>query len=433
MALKDSFKKLDLSKATNVVSSVTNTISQTVDKLRTSDSKTEEGELTIDSVDSLSGYLQSLQADASPCVMMALQSQLQVLKYVQSPSMMLMAVDNIMLCLHKALKSAEDETTKDNLKETFTTLIQSFIFAVEAKLRYEIDSAREESIQLLAEAGDLLMSSVTSTAMMVVPVAAGQKIGHVLPKMVNVFAQNAEQKSFLGRLIMVKGKKALIEEKKAEFDKTLNYIFETLDNYSAMIGPSIQLHGMLKRYADVLVERYTIEQYDSVAKQINDNDASRLGSYVSSIEKDVKTIVEPKGLLNKLSMISAGANILFKTLDQVTKSHTKLNYESVRNIKRSLQSDLEGFEAQLAKYDADIAKLNDEIKSLSIVKHGRKVELQKKIDSINVERDKMNQTILDCKQRINYVTDIIEPINEKVEQYSSNLYRIVNKFEFVIK
>ena len=95
MALKDSFKKLDLSKATDIVSSVTNTISQTVDKFKTSDSKTEEGEHTIDSVDSLNCYLQSLQADASPAVMMALQSQLQVLKYVQSPSMMLMAVDNI--------------------------------------------------------------------------------------------------------------------------------------------------------------------------------------------------------------------------------------------------------------------------------------------------------------------------------------------------
>ena len=124
MTLKDSFKKLDLSKATDIVSSVTNTISQTVDKFKTSDSKTEEGEHTIDSVDSLNCYLQSLQADASPAVMMALQSQLQVLKYVQSPSMMLMAVDNIMLCLHKALKSAEDETTKENLKETFSITLK---------------------------------------------------------------------------------------------------------------------------------------------------------------------------------------------------------------------------------------------------------------------------------------------------------------------
>ena len=124
MALKDSLKKIDLGKATDVVSSVTNSITHTFDKLKSKDDKTDEQ--TIDSVDSLSCYLQSLQADASPAVMMALQSQLSVLKYVQSPTMMLMAVDNIMLCLHKALKSAEDETTKENLKETFTSLLQSF-------------------------------------------------------------------------------------------------------------------------------------------------------------------------------------------------------------------------------------------------------------------------------------------------------------------
>lgn len=207
MALKDSLKKIDFGKVTDVVSSVTNSITHTFDKLKSKDDETDEQ--TIDSVDSLSCFLQSLQADASPSVIMALQSQIQVLRYVQSPTMMLMAVDNIMLCLHKALKSAEDETTKENLKETFASLLQSFIFAIEAKLRYEVDNAREESVQLLAEAGDLLMTSVTSTAMMVVPMAAGQKVGHVLPKMVNVFAQNTEQKSFLGRLIMVKGKKSL--------------------------------------------------------------------------------------------------------------------------------------------------------------------------------------------------------------------------------
>ena len=50
----------------------------------------------IDSVDTLNSYLQSLQADASPAVMMALQSQLYVLKYIKSPTMTLMAVDNIL-------------------------------------------------------------------------------------------------------------------------------------------------------------------------------------------------------------------------------------------------------------------------------------------------------------------------------------------------
>lgn len=418
MALKDSFKKLDLSKATDIVSSVTNTISQTVDKFKTSDSKTEEGEHTIDSVDSLNCYLQSLQADASPAVMMALQSQLQVLKYVQSPSMMLMAVDNIMLCLYKALKSAEDETTKENLKETFTTLIQSFIFAIEAKLRYEIDSAREESIQLLAEAGDLLMSSVTSTAMMVVPVAAGQKVGNALPKMVNVFAQNAEQKSFLGRLIMVKGKKALIEEKKAEFDKTLNYIFEELDNYSALVGPSIQLHGMLKRYADGLVERYAMAQYESVKNQINDKESVKLDAFVDTMLSQNDTVVKVK--------------TLFKTVSQVTKSQPLHDYESIRNIKRSLQSELKNYDSQIEKIDIEITGLETELSKTSLLQISRKGELQKAIAAHEAERARIDQAAMEYRNKLTVVSDIIDPINEKIENYTNNLYRIVEKYKYEI-
>lgn len=418
MALKDSFKKLDLSKATDIVSSVTNTISQTVDKFKTSDSKTEEGEHTIDSVDSLNCYLQSLQADASPAVMMALQSQLQVLKYVQSPSMMLMAVDNIMLCLHKALKSAEDETTKENLKETFTTLIQSFIFAIEAKLRYEIDSAREESIQLLAEAGDLLMSSVTSTAMMVVPVAAGQKVGNALPKMVNVFAQNAEQKSFLGRLIMVKGKKALIEEKKAEFDKTLNYIFEELDNYSALVGPSIQLYGMLKRYADGLVERYAMAQYESVKNQINDKESVKLDAFVDTMLSQNDTVVKVK--------------TLFKTVSRVTKSQTLHDYESIRNIKRSLQSELKNYDSQIEKIDVEIIGLETELSKTSLLQISRKGELQKAIAAHKAERARIDQAAMEYRNKLTVVSDIIDPINEKIENYTNNLYRIVEKYKYEI-
>ena len=418
MALKDSFKKLDLSKATDIVSSVTNTISQTVDKFKTSDSKTEEGEHTIDSVDSLNCYLQSLQADASPAVMMALQSQLQVLKYVQSPSMMLMVIDNIMHCLHKALKSAEDETTKENLKETFTTLIQSFIFAIEAKLRYEIDSAREESIQLLAEAGDLLMSSVTSTAMMVVPVAAGKKVGNALPKMVNVFAQNAEQKSFLGRLIMVKGKKALIEEKKAEFDKTLNYIFEELDNYSALVGPSIQLYGMLKRYADGLVERYAMTQYESVKNQINDKESVKLDAFVDTMLSQNDTVVKVK--------------TLFKTVSQVTKSQTLHDYESIRNIKRSLQSELKNYDSQIEKIDVEIIGLETELSKTSLLQISRKGELQKAIAAHKAERARIDQAAMEYRNKLTVVSDIIDPINEKIENYTNNLYRIVEKYKYEI-
>lgn len=416
MALKDSLKKIDFAKATDVVSSVTNSITHTFDKLKSKDDKTDEQ--TIDSVDSLSCYLQSLQSDASPAVMMALQSQLSVLKYVQSPTMMLMAVDNIMLCLHKALKSAEDETTKENLKETFTSLLQSFIFAMEAKLRYEVDNAREESVQLLAEAGDLLMSSVASTAMMVVPMAAGQKVGHVLPKMVNVFAQNTEQKSFLGRLIMVKGKKALIEEKKAEFDKTLNYIFEELDNYSALVGPSIQLHGMLKRYADGLIERYSIAQYDLVKNKINDKESIKLDTFVDAMLNQNDTTVKIK--------------TLFKAVSQVTKSPTLHDYESIRNIKRALQSELKNFDKQIEDIDTEITRLETELSKTSLLQISRKGELQRAIAACQTERTRINQAAMEYRNKLTVVGDIIDPINENIEKYTNNLYRIVAKYKYEI-
>jgi hypothetical protein len=185
-----------------------------------------------------------------------------------------------LVCLYKSLKSAESIQAKEELREVFASLLQSFIFVSEAQLKYEIDSNKEESVRLLAEAGDMLMSSVSAVGSLAIPVAAGAKVGCALPKMVNVLATNTAQGSFLSRLILVRGRKDIIEEKKRDFDKTLNFIFETLDKYAELIGPSILLYGMLNRYAHGLVERFSMEQYKSVAKSIGSVECDRLDSLV---------------------------------------------------------------------------------------------------------------------------------------------------------
>lgn len=444
MALKiiDKLKTIDLSKATEVISGLKTSSSDKVSK------QVEDKEHAIDCIDSLNDYLQELKYVASPSVMQALQSQLQLLKFVQSPTMTLMAVDNIMVCLHKALKNAEDEQTKEALREVFTTLLQSFIFVSEARLKYEIDNNREESVHLLSDAGDMLMDSVRSTAMMV-SLTDSDGVATLatkpLPKMTNVLATTTEKDSFIGRLISVKGKKAVIEEKKKDFDKTLIYIFETLDNYSEMVGPSIQMHGMLKRYADQLVENYTLTQYASVAKSLNEKEGGRLDALVESVEqftttrKDKTLMGSLLGtVLSKVSPIPVPsdlgdtAQMLLGSLTQVMKSPTKHDYESVRNIKRSLQSEMEKSEAELVLVDEKIENINNEIKSLSILQFNRKGNLQKQIDSLNESRDKIKKTILNYKNRINIVTDVIDPVNEKVLKYGENLYRIVKKYEYNI-
>ena len=423
MALKftDKLKSIDLSKAGEVVSSVTNSLAAVKSSKPSKVEKTESSTDVIDSLDGLSGYLRTLQPDASPAVMMALQSQLQVLQYIQSPTMTLMVVDNVMVMLHKALKSAESDEQKEVLRESFASLLQSLIFVTEARLRYEVDSNKEESVRLLADAGDMLMNSVSSTAMMVVPLAAGVKVGKALPRMVNVLSAQNEQKGFLARLIMVKGKKTIIEEKKAEFDKTLNYIFDTLDSYAELIGPSIQLHGMLKRYADGLLERYKMAQYDIVAKRISENEGSRLEKFANTASQCLETTDE-----------STGIKLLIKSFADLTHTRKVLDYDSVSNILRALHNELEGYEAQNRQIDDYIIAAESELKSASFLQFGRKNELQTKIEQYRSLKLSIDNQILDCRHRINIVSDIIEPINESIQQYEEHLQQVVQKFVYAI-
>lgn len=423
MALKftDKLKSIDLSKAGEVVSSVTNSLAAVKSSKPSKVEKTESSTDVIDSLDGLSNYLYALQPDASPAVTMALQSQLQVLQYVQSPTMTLMVVDNVMVMLHKALKSAESNEQREALRESFASLLQSLIFVTEARLRYEVDSNKEESVRLLADAGDMLMNSVSSTAMMVVPIAAGVKVGKALPRMVNVLSGQNEQKGFLARLMMVKGKKAIIEEKKAEFDKTLNYIFDTLDSYAELIGPSIQLHGMLKRYADGLLERYKMAQYDIVAKRISENEGSRLEKFANTATQCLETTDE-----------STGIKLLIKAFADLTHTRKVLDYDSVSNILRALHNELEGYEAQNRQIDDYIIAAESELKSASFLQFGLKNELQTKIEQYRSLKLSIDNQILDCRHRINIVSDIIEPINESIQQYEEHLQQVVQKFVYAI-
>lgn len=154
MALKilDTLKKIDIGKASEVASEVSDAFSGVFSRNKKSGEQIEpqaqpepvvepvvEAEAgmeptpvapaaatsaveSIETVDSLNDYLTKLQVGAPPAVMSALGSQLQVLKYVQSPTLTLMAVDNIMLCLYRSLVAAETEEQKATLRDIYSSL-----------------------------------------------------------------------------------------------------------------------------------------------------------------------------------------------------------------------------------------------------------------------------------------------------------------------
>lgn len=230
------------------------------------DMTVENGITTINTLDGMSSYLQEMQGNqCSPSAMQALQSQMQVLSYVKTPLLTGMAVDTMVMCLYKAIQSAANETEKDAVRESFALMIQSFMFFNEAQLQYEINSNKEEGVQLLTQAGEVLSKSVVSVATLVVTsyascgAALAVKAGSIVVK--NVFAKQNGQQSFFGKLVSFIGDKKRIEERKMQYYDTLRNTFTLFDRYAAMIGTSIILHGMLDRYGHKLIEQYEEEKY----------------------------------------------------------------------------------------------------------------------------------------------------------------------------
>ena len=90
--------------------------------------------------------------------------QLEVLQYVQSPSLTSMALDSMILCLDKAVKISADEQELNNIREAFASMIQCYFFLYEVNFRCAQLNNKKEGLLLLRQSGDLLTKAVVKTA-----------------------------------------------------------------------------------------------------------------------------------------------------------------------------------------------------------------------------------------------------------------------------
>ena len=106
-----------------------------------------DGKLIVSTMEGMKTWLTNLGKDTTPALMQTLQSQLQVLKYVQSPSMTGMALDNMILCLDKAVKTSTNSQELANIKEAFSSMIQNYFFMLEANLKCAQKKNQEDTLQ----------------------------------------------------------------------------------------------------------------------------------------------------------------------------------------------------------------------------------------------------------------------------------------------
>ena len=202
----------------------------------------------INSFEEMSKWLTGLQRGASPAVRQAISAQIQVIRFVQSPTLVDTTFDTLMYSLDNSIAVAKNEKEKSELREAFVLMIQNYVFFMDAKLQMTVNQNKEEGRKLFIDAGEMLSNSVKDVALLAV--SGGTRADIAATTVKNLFAPENEKgiRSLLKRIIHFINEEQIIYEKKKEFYDTLGMIITNLGNHQELIGESDLLSGTIKRY-----------------------------------------------------------------------------------------------------------------------------------------------------------------------------------------
>ena len=206
----------------------------------------------ITSLEQMESWLTTLEIGANISAQEALKAQIQVIRFIQSPTLIDTTLDTLILCLKKSLKKAENEDEKEHLRESFSLMIQNYVFFFDARMQYAIKENKDAARQIFLQAGQMLSNSVKNVALMAV---SGKRIKEIATVMVhNLFDEDddASAINLFNRIWIWWNKDKIIAEKKEEFYVTLYNICKKLGKYQPLIGESILINGMIERYTPAI-------------------------------------------------------------------------------------------------------------------------------------------------------------------------------------
>ena len=425
MAKENTFLK-NLSGISNAITSVTEIIGdrksgETSKKAMEEDAEDNSIKI-IDSVDKLEEWIVSNQNEASKPAALVLQQQMQVLKYVESPAMSGMVIDNIIVCLYKALELAETDVEKEAIRGSVAALLQSVLFMSEARLQYDIKKNKEEAIEMISSAGNLISDSVAAVASLITPVP-GAKTKTMVPVVKNILSSQAIQGGFFAHLLSAKKKQELVDEKIKEHNMMLENLFATFDRYYDLIGPSIQIHGVLSRYVKQLTEQFRETQNKEIESYIAQF-TNQVNSMMDEVNESVKT-----SLGNTMyERVAKGVVGVVAAIANANKRPETLDFNEIKHISSSLRGKYDALEEKLNLVRKEIDAKEQDLKDAGIFQKSLKSDLSKKIEQLKKQMSKLENELIDLKEKRQIVDNIIEPVSQKIEEYSVNLNRIAERY-----
>ena len=404
----------------NTVSSISGIAENVKDIVSESESAEEKVEATavIETIDQMEQWITSLQTEASKPAAMVLQQQMNVLKYVESPTMSGMMVDNIIVCLYKALEVAENEEHKVVLRDSVAALLQSVLFMSEAKVQYEIKKNKEEAVEMIANAGNLFTESVTAIACVMIPGAQAA----AMPAVKNVLSEN-KMGSAVSMFLTAKKRQDILDDKIMEHNEMLDNLFQTLDKYFDIIGPSIQIHGVLSRYRGQLVEHYRQTQYKEL-ESYTETLAQQKESWFNGVQSVVNSSL---GNSIRERLIKGVVGVVGVVANAAQKPET-LDYNEVKHLRASLQSKYDAIQEKIDLAEEGIKAKENELQAAGLFQSSLKNSLRSDIAKLKEEITALKKEQIDIREKIRIVAEVLEPIEKKIEEYTAELDRITEKY-----
>ena len=386
-----------------------------------------DGKLIISSIDGMKTWLSNLGQDTTPALMQTLQMQLQVLKQVQSPSMTGMALDNMILCLSKAVNTAQNDTELVNIREAFASMIQNYFFMQEANLRCAQLKSKEEGAKLLTQAGELLSDAVTKTA----SALTGGTLDMATTVVRNIFESEEIQKGDIKNLFAWIGDKKQLKAKEKEFNDTLEMLFDTLDLHAALLGPSILIKGMLSRYRKSIIEYRQNEKLQMYIERGHKIDAQKLAELSSGIASTTLGLVGPNKLGAVSGVLKSLNSIAGLVADKINSNKTGLDIQAYCTLQDALEVECNKLQGEVTKMEEEITSLKHQHKELGMLQFTEKKELQQKIDLKIEEKDVVYNALKTTREKLAEMKQLFPDayaVNAELDQLEKKLMGVENKF-----
>ena len=387
-----------------------------------------DGKLIISTIDGMKTWLTNLGQNTTPALMQTLQMQLQVLKQVQSPSMTGMALDNMMLCMSKAVNTATNDSELANIREAVASMIQNYFFMQEANLRCAQLKNKKEGYKLLTQSGEMLSNAVIKTA----SALTGGTIDMATTVVRNIFEAEAVQQGYIKNLVAWIGDKKQLKEKEKEFNQTLEMLFETFDLHATLIGPSILIKGMLSRYRKTILEYRENEKLQMYIDRGYKIDVTKLSKITSDLQSTATAIVRknPINALSGITMVLGGVAGL--VVDKINSNNkTELDIKAYCTLQDALEVECNKLQEELSKMEGEITSLKQQHKELGMLQFAEKKELQQKIDLKVEEKDAVYNALKTTKEKLAEMKQLFPDayaVNTELNQLEEKLIAIENKF-----